>query len=62
MGVPLDKKVDMAGLVALIRKDDMLKVLRKGLQDLKAQEKANGDYEPVWNFQFPNDAAALGAR
>ena len=62
VGVPSDRKVDMAGLVALIRKDDMLKVLRKGLQDLKAQEKANGDYEPVWNFQFPKEAGALGAR
>jgi hypothetical protein len=50
-GVSFNKDIDMAGLEKIIRKSDMLTVLRKGLQQLKEKEKANGDYGPVWALQ-----------
>jgi hypothetical protein len=36
---------------AVIRKSVLLNAFRKGLQELKAKEKANGDYDVVWNLQ-----------
>ena len=36
---------------AVIRKSVLLTAFRKGLQELKAREKANGDYDVVWAAQ-----------
>jgi hypothetical protein len=36
---------------SVVRKADLVAAFRKGLQELKAKEKANGDYEVVWGLQ-----------
>jgi hypothetical protein len=46
-----EKSITPAELGSLIRKSDLLAAFRKTLQDMKAQEIANGDYEVVWNLQ-----------
>lgn len=40
-----------AEIEALIRKSDLIAQFRKGLQDIVAKEKANTDYETVWNLR-----------
>lgn len=35
----------------IIRRSDLLTVFTKGLKEIKEKEKANGDYETVWNLQ-----------
>ncbi len=35
----------------IIRRSDLLTMFRKGLQAIIAKEKANSDYETVWNLQ-----------
>lgn len=35
----------------VVRMDDLMATFRKGLQELKAKEKANGEYLPIWNLQ-----------
>ena len=44
-------KGDVSLLDKIVRADDFVSVFRKALQDLKAQEKANGQYEKVWDLQ-----------
>jgi hypothetical protein len=36
---------------SVVRKAELVAAFRKGLQELKAKEKANGDYELVWDLQ-----------
>jgi hypothetical protein len=36
---------------SVVRKVELVAAFRKGLQELKAKEKANGDYEIVWGLQ-----------
>lgn len=36
---------------SVVRKSELIAAFRKGLQELKAKEKANGDYEIVWGLQ-----------
>ncbi|MBC7913820.1 MAG: hypothetical protein H7Y07_06815 [Pyrinomonadaceae bacterium] len=43
--------ISAADLEKIIRKSDLVATFRKGLQELKAKEKANSDYETVWNLQ-----------
>jgi hypothetical protein len=50
-GVSFNPKITPEELEKIIRKADMLTVFRKGLQELKEKEKANGDYGPVWALQ-----------
>lgn len=50
-GVSFNQNITQAELEKIVRKDVMVAALRKGLQDLKAKEKANGDYGPVWALQ-----------
>ncbi len=50
-GVAIKKDITMQQLEAIVREADLLTVFRKGLQELKAKEKANGDYETVWALQ-----------
>lgn len=44
-------EITSAELDAIVRKSDLLTVFRKGLQEIIAKEKANSDYEVVWNLQ-----------
>lgn len=50
-GVGFKTPITPAELEKIIRKSDLVAVFRKGLQDLKEKEKANGDYAPVWALQ-----------
>lgn len=45
------KDVTAAELSALIRKTELIAAFRKALQQMKEQEKANSDYQTVWNLQ-----------
>jgi hypothetical protein len=36
---------------SVVRKAELVAAFRRGLQELKAKEKANGDYEIVWGLQ-----------
>lgn len=44
-------EITAAELDNVVRKSDLLATFKKGLQELKASEKANGDYDLVWNLQ-----------
>jgi hypothetical protein len=53
-----DKKIyHVAGTItpdeldALIRRSDLITMFKKGLQDIIGKEKANPDYETVWNLR-----------
>jgi hypothetical protein len=35
----------------IVRMDDLMNSFRSGLKELIAKEKANGEYEPIWNLQ-----------
>jgi len=53
-GFPIKNKKEITDAVLdneVVRMDDLLAMFRKGLQDLKAKEKANGEYAPIWNLQ-----------
>ncbi|MDB5105433.1 MAG: hypothetical protein JWP91_3122 [Fibrobacteres bacterium] len=50
-GVSFKTPITPEELRKIIRESSMVKVFRKGLQDLKEKEKANGDYGPVWALQ-----------
>ena len=45
------KEVTDAVIDEIVRMDDLLTALRIGLQDLKAKEKAQGEYGPIWELQ-----------
>lgn len=45
------KDVTAAQLSSLVRKSELIEVFRETLRKMKEQEKANGDYEIVWNLQ-----------
>ncbi len=44
-------KGDMSLLDKIVRADDFVSAFKKALQELKAQEKINGEYETVWELQ-----------
>jgi hypothetical protein len=46
-----EKDITAAQLSTLIRKSDLIASFRKALQEVKAKEKANGDYDIVWSLQ-----------
>jgi hypothetical protein len=50
-GVHFTRAMTLGQLQAIVRKKDLLTVFRKGLRELRAEEKANGDYLTVWNLQ-----------
>lgn len=50
-GVPFKKDITPTQLENIIRKSDLLVIFRKALQEIKAQEKSNGDYELIWSLQ-----------
>ncbi|WP_192820445.1 hypothetical protein [Rufibacter sp. LB8] len=41
----------VADIEKIIRKSDLLATFRKGLQEIKAKEQANPDYQQVWSLQ-----------
>jgi len=50
VGFPKDN-ITVSDIERIIRKSDLLTVFRKGLQEIKAQEKQNGDYKLIWDLQ-----------
>jgi hypothetical protein len=50
-GVLFSNDITPEELEKIIRASDIVSLFRQGIQDLKAKEKANGDYEPIWNLQ-----------
>ena len=50
-GVPFSKNITPAELATIVRKSDLLVVLRKALKEIKAKEQENGDYTAIWNLQ-----------
>jgi len=50
-GTGFSNNITPAQLEAIVRKSDLMIVFRKALQDMKAKEKTNLDYEIVWNMQ-----------
>jgi len=50
-GAVFTKDINPEQLEDIVRKSDLLSAFRKGLQGLKAQEQANGDYATIWNLQ-----------
>jgi hypothetical protein len=50
-GVSFTKDITPAQLESIIRKSDLLAIFKKSLQEIKDQEKSNGDYDIVWNLQ-----------
>lgn len=50
-GVPFSEKTIKEELEKIIRKNDMVAMLKKGLHELMEKEKSNGDYAPVWALQ-----------
>ncbi|GAB3930998.1 hypothetical protein [Mucilaginibacter myungsuensis] len=43
--------ITVADMQKIIRQSDLLATFRKGLQEIKAKETANGDYNVVWALQ-----------
>jgi hypothetical protein len=50
-GVKIKETMTPEDIEAIVRKSDLLTVFRKALHDIVEKEKANSDYETVWNLQ-----------
>lgn len=50
VGFPKDN-ITVSDIEKIIRKSDLLTVFKKGLQEIKTQEKQNGDYKLIWDLQ-----------
>lgn len=51
VGVSFTSNITVAQLETIVRKSDLMTVFRKALEEIKAKEKQNGDYDEVWNLQ-----------
>lgn len=50
-GVHTEENITPEELDKVIRRTDLLAEFTKGLKEIKEKEKANGDYQAVWNLQ-----------